>query len=65
MFFVFFLMIGAFFIISNNNIALIQEGNFASFVSLYSSWLEGIVTNSAQTAGYAIKLEWLPNQTLE
>lgn len=60
MFFVMFLFIGAFFIISNNALSLSQEGNMQKFLSLYKSWLFSITGNLLKTTGYMVKLDWLP-----
>jgi len=57
-----FLLIGAFFIISQNNLALKETGNLNKFISLYSAWLSRILDNSSNTLGYVIKMDWLPGQ---
>lgn len=56
---IFFLM-GAFFIISENNLRLADNGNFSKFSGLYVSWLSHIFDNSKNLAGYVVKMEWLP-----
>jgi len=59
-----FLFIGAFFIISGNNLALGTSGNLNKFTSLYSSWISHLFDNSFGLAGYVVKMNWLPeNQT--
>ena len=60
MFIVMFLLIGAFFIISNNNLALSQEGNLPKFFLMYKSWIFSITDNLLKTTGYMIKMDWLP-----
>jgi hypothetical protein len=55
------LLIGAFFIISQNNLALSQEGNLNKFVSLYGSWLVSTMKNIGSLSGYMVKMEWLPS----
>lgn len=60
MFIVMFLLVGAFFIISNNNLALSQEGNGQKFISMYKAWIFSITDNLLKTTGYMIKLDWLP-----
>jgi len=60
MFIVMFLLVGAFFIISNNNLSLSQEGNMQKFLSMYKSWILSITDNLLKTTGYMIKLDWLP-----
>ena len=62
-FIVMLLLIGAFFIISQNNLALKETGNLNKFISLYSAWIEIILDNSSGAVGYVVKMDWLPNQT--
>jgi len=54
------LLIGAFFIISQNNLALSKEGSIKELVSLYIPWLIAGGENIVQLSGQIIKLEWLP-----
>lgn len=63
MFIIIFLFIGAFFIISENNLPLARDGNLGNFVDLYFSWIGQIFENSGHLVGNVIKLSWLPNQT--
>lgn len=60
MFIVIFLLIGAFFIISNEKIQMNSSENFQKFLGLYSNWLINIGVNGKYLAGYVIKMEWLP-----
>jgi hypothetical protein len=54
------LVLGALFIISNNNLALKEQGNLAIFGEQYFAWI-GSLYGSAQTmTGYIIKVDWLP-----
>jgi hypothetical protein len=62
MFVIFFLLIGAFFIISENNLKMSQEGSFVRFVGLYFSWASQIFDNSVSLAGYVVKMSWLPDE---
>lgn len=55
-----FFLIAMFFIISENNLALSKPGNIDKFVGLYSSWMSQIFDNSANLAGYVVKMDWLP-----
>ena len=57
---VMFFCIGAFFIISQNNIYLNNSENTDKFISLYSSWLEKTFSNIGNLIGNVIKMEWLP-----
>lgn len=60
MFVVLFLLIGAFFIISNDEIYLIEEKGFSEFFDRYCEWLDGLVENCRSVSGYVVKMEWLP-----
>jgi len=62
MFIIFFLLIGAFFIISNENIKLNNKENVNYFFKLYGQWFDQLIDNSKTATGYAVKMEWLPNQ---
>ena len=57
---VMFFCIGAFFIISQNNIYLNNSENTDKFISLYSSLLEKTFSNIGNLIGNVIKMEWLP-----
>ena len=61
-FVVFFLFMGAFFIISENNIDLKQDEEVKRFGNLYYNWVSNIFDNSKQIAGYVVKAEWLPKE---
>lgn len=56
-----FLLIGAFFIISNDNIKLNSKENVYYFLDRYGGWFDKLIENSRTAVGYAIKMEWLPN----
>ncbi len=56
-----FFLIGAFFIISENNLALSKPGNSDKVIELYSDWLSHIFDNSRSLAGYVVKMDWLPD----
>jgi len=62
MFAIFFLMIGALFIISENNLALKDSGNFPKFLGSYYSWISQLFDNSKSLAGYVVKMDWLPDE---
>ena len=57
-----FLLIGAFFIISENNLALRDSENRTKFAELYTSWADKIFDNSRNLAGYVVKLDWMPEK---
>lgn len=58
-----FLLIGAFFIISENNLVLKKQENIDTFYELYFSWLSRIFDNSKEITGDIIKLDWLPGKS--
>lgn len=58
---VIFLLIGAFFIISQNNLSMLEKENTLKFLSFYKSWLITTIGNAGSLTGHIIKLEWLPN----
>jgi len=60
MFIVIFFLIGACFIISENNLHLSDESEFKEFNVLYLSWLGNIFGNLQETTGYLVKFDWLP-----
>ena len=62
MFAIFFLLIGAFFIISENNLKMSESGSMDRFLGLYYSWTSQIFDNSVNLAGYVVKMSWLPDE---
>lgn len=62
LFILIFLLIGAFFIISENKLALIKQENRKEFGNLYYSWFWHLFDNSKNLVGYVIKLDWLPEK---
>ena len=62
MFVVVFLLIGAFFIISNENLKMNEKPNVSAFFKMYGSWMTGLLKNSGQLAGYVVKMDWLPKE---
>ena len=64
MFIILFLLVGAFFIISNENLRLNNQENVDLFLDLYTDWASSLVTNSGVVLGYVVKMEWLPNQNV-
>ena len=57
-----FLLTGAFFIISNNNLVMGDSQNIDKFIGLYSQWIDSLVFNAAGVSGYVVKMEWLPGE---
>ena len=55
-----FLLIGALFIISENNLALKDADSRVRLKNIYISWVNKIFDNSKDLVGYVVKLDWLP-----
>jgi len=55
-----FLILGALFIISNNNLAMHQKDNIKKFSELYIEWMDQIYLNFRIITGQVIRLNWLP-----
>ena len=60
LFIILFLFIGAFFIISNEKIALNSSENVDLFISEYGEWIDNLFGNGKVVVGYVAKMEWLP-----
>lgn len=61
MFVILFLLIGAFSIVSNENIRLNSNENISLFFQEYGKWVDGLLGNGKTVVGYVAKMEWLPN----
>jgi len=59
---VMFFCVGAFFIISQHNLALNNQKNIDNFVSLYGNWLKSTAINFGSLTGHIVKMEWLPKE---
>tara|TARA_Y100000310_G_scaffold147139_1_gene146404 strand:+ start:934 stop:1155 length:222 start_codon:yes stop_codon:yes gene_type:complete len=57
-----FLLIGAFFIISNENIKMNSSENVSLFFNKYGQWFDQLIDNSKSLTGYVVRSEWLPNK---
>lgn len=57
---VMFLLIGAFFIISEENLALQNSENMEKFMVGYGDWIDNVVTGVGGVTGYVLKMKWLP-----
>jgi hypothetical protein len=60
MFIVKFIFLAAFFIISNNNLQMIDAENRQIFIDEYKSWVKEVSTNIGSLTGYVVDVEWLP-----
>lgn len=59
-----FLLFGAFFIVSNENLHLSDKDDLSRFAGLYYDWFGGLFKNLGKITGYIGKISWLPgNQT--
>jgi len=61
MFFVKLLVLGAVFIISNQDLALSVPGNFEIFGELYFNWIAGLGESAQAITGYVVDVDWLPH----
>ena len=57
---VMFLLIGAFFIISEENIKLNSSENVSDFFKEYGAWIDSLTDNGKTVLGYVVKMGWLP-----
>mgnify|MGYP000552706382 CR=1 FL=1 len=55
-----FLLLGAFFIITNENINLKNPNEINNFAKLYYSWFIKLGGNAKTLTSYVAKLEWMP-----
>ena len=62
MFLIVFLLIGAFFIISDENLRMNEAENIKFFLKSYAGWFGDLFDNGGQIAGYVVKMNWLPNE---
>jgi len=60
MFIIMFLLIGAFFIISEENMHLGNSEERGQFFDIYGHWFDGLIDNAGVVSGYVIKMDWLP-----
>ena len=59
-FVIFFLLVGVFLIVSNENIQLNSSENIDHFFQSYAEWLDKIFINTKTTTGYIIQMKWMP-----
>lgn len=58
---VLFLLMGAFLIISNQNLALAKSENAYKFGELYYEWMKKLFLNFKSISGDFVKSSWLPD----
>jgi len=56
------LFLGALFIVSNQNLHLIDTDERAIFTDMYSKWISSLVVQGGEVTGYIVKFEWLPTK---
>jgi hypothetical protein len=54
------IVLGALFIISNQNLHLAVASERAIFFDTYTSWFTNIIHQIAQITGYVVRFDWLP-----
>ena len=54
------LFLGALFIISNQNLHLLDDEERGLFFDSYSTWLDNMFNQGMDITGYVVKFEWLP-----
>ncbi len=64
MFLVKLLVLGALFIISNNNLHLLVPIEREVFFNLYSGWLGGLFNQGIEVTAYVVEFDWLPKIVL-
>ena len=65
MFIILFLLIGAFFIISNENLSMKDSENREKFFDMYGHWFDKLADNGKTVSGYLVKMGWLPEEEVE
>ena len=55
------IVLGALFIISNQNLHLAVAVERDAFFDAYSSWITNIVSQFADVTGYVVRFDWLPS----
>jgi len=63
MFIVKFLLIGALFIVSNENLALQGKEDREFFFETFQTWISSLTGNFGEITGYVVNSEWLPGNT--
>ena len=63
MLFLAFLLLGGFFIVSNQNLHLINKEDVSVFYDSYLSWCGGILSNIKSVTGYVVNLKWIPSSS--
>ncbi len=56
-----FLLFGAFYIISNENLALSKKQDALQFGRMYYNWLGELISNAQGITGFLVHADWLPS----
>jgi len=59
-FVIIFFLLGAFFIISNNNLHIGNAGQFNQFMNTYYGWFFNLAKNVGSVTGYVVNVDWMP-----
>ena len=54
------IVLGALFIISNQNLHLAVAAERAVFLDTYAAWVANLINQVAQVTGYVVRFDWLP-----
>ena len=60
LFVMFFLLLGAFFIISTNNLSFSNSGSVDIFLVKYIGWFQKVFKNTADITSNVIRQSWMP-----
>jgi hypothetical protein len=55
-------VLGALFIISNQNLHLLVSEERGVFFDSYSEWIGSLFNQAVDVTGYVVKFEWLPKE---
>jgi len=55
-----FFILGALFIIENNNFVMYKHENLENFSKLYIQWMNQIYVNAQKLTGEAVQSNWFP-----
>jgi len=61
MFLAMFFLLGAFFIISNENLHIGKSDELKVFGEHYYAWFSGLFDNFKSITGYVVESKWLPS----
>lgn len=56
------LILSSLIIIESNNFNLSDNKDSKNFLNKYSDWGKGVYNNLKEITGYAVKMEWFPNE---